>query len=172
MAAQLNPPNSAAQPAFLAAARRQPVPYTPIWIMRQAGRYLPEYRALREKHGFLEFCTVPELCAEVTAQPIDRFGFDAAILFSDILIPVIGLGVPIAFAPGPQLEFRIERREDVAKLHWKGAAESTPSTVRSMPMLGLALQAWQSEREGLPGRSTISANVVRPLASIARQSSS
>jgi len=111
---------------FLRACRNEPSSETPIWIMRQAGRYLPEYRALREKHGFLEFCTVPELCAEVTAQPIDRFGFDAAILFSDILIPVIGLGVPIAFNPGPQLEFRIERREDVAKLHWKGAAESTP----------------------------------------------
>ncbi|HYJ32833.1 MAG TPA: uroporphyrinogen decarboxylase [Candidatus Binatia bacterium] len=111
---------------FLRACRGEPSAETPIWIMRQAGRYLPEYRALREKHGFLEFCTVPELCAEVTAQPIDRFGFDAAILFSDILIPVIGLGVPIAFNPGPVLDFHIERREDVARLHWKGAAESTP----------------------------------------------
>jgi len=94
--------------------------------MRQAGRYLPEYRAVREKHGFLELCTVPELCAEVTAQPIDRFGFDAAILFSDILIPVIGLGVPVTFQPGPVLDFRIERREDIARLAWKGASESTP----------------------------------------------
>jgi uroporphyrinogen decarboxylase len=111
---------------FLRACRGEPSPETPIWIMRQAGRYLPEYRALREKHGFLEFCTVPELCAEVTAQPIDRFGLDAAILFSDILIPVIGLGVPITFEPGPVLGFRIERREDVERLHWKGAAESTP----------------------------------------------
>ena len=58
---------------FLRACRNEPSSETPIWIMRQAGRYLPEYRALREKHGFLEFCTVPELCAEVTAQPIDRF---------------------------------------------------------------------------------------------------
>ena len=111
---------------FLRACRGEPSPETPIWIMRQAGRYLPEYRALREKHGFLEFCTVPELCAEVTAQPIDRFGFDAAILFSDILIPVIGLGVPVEFNPGPVLGFHVERREDIARLRWKGAAESTP----------------------------------------------
>ena len=112
--------------SFLRACRGEPSPETPIWIMRQAGRYLPEYRALREKHSFLDLCTVPELCAEVTAQPIDRFGFDAAILFSDILIPVIGLGVPITFNPGPVLDFHIERREDVARLRWKGAAESTP----------------------------------------------
>jgi uroporphyrinogen decarboxylase len=111
---------------FLRACRGEPSPETPIWIMRQAGRYLPEYRALREKHSFLDLCTVPELCAEVTAQPIDRFGFDAAILFSDILIPVIGLGVPVSFNPGPVLEFKIERREDIARLRWKGASESTP----------------------------------------------
>ncbi|MGE5174911.1 MAG: uroporphyrinogen decarboxylase [Hyphomicrobiales bacterium] len=111
---------------FLRACRGEPIAETPIWIMRQAGRYLPEYRALREKHSFLEACTEPELCAEVTAQPIERFGFDAAILFSDILIPVIGMGVPIAFDPGPKLGFTIERREDVAKLRWEGAAKATP----------------------------------------------
>lgn len=112
--------------SFLRACRGEPSPETPVWIMRQAGRYLPEYRALREKHSFLDLCRVPELCAEVTSQPIDRFGFDAAILFSDILIPVIGLGVNVAFEPGPVLDFRIERREDIARLQWKGAAESTP----------------------------------------------
>jgi uroporphyrinogen decarboxylase len=111
---------------FLRACRGEPISETPIWIMRQAGRYLPEYRALREKHSFLDACSVPEICAEVTAQPIDRFGFDAAILFSDILIPVIGLGVPVAFEPGPRLEFHIERREDIDRLRWAGAASSTP----------------------------------------------
>ena len=111
---------------FLRACRGEPSSETPVWIMRQAGRYLPEYRALREKHSFLDLCRIPELCAEVTAQPIDRFGFDAAILFSDILIPVIGLGVNVSFEPGPVLDFHVERREDIARLHWKGAAESTP----------------------------------------------
>ena len=111
---------------FLRACRNEPITETPIWIMRQAGRYLPEYRAIREKHSFLDVCRVPELCAEVTAQPIDRYGFDAAILFSDILIPVIGLGVPVTFNPGPVLEFHIERREDLARLKWQGAEISVP----------------------------------------------
>jgi len=112
--------------SFLRACRGETVAETPIWIMRQAGRYLPEYRALREKHSFLDVCRIPEVCAEVTAQPIDRFGFDAAILFSDILIPLIGMGVPIDFDPGPKLAKRITRRQDIAMLRWQGAATSAP----------------------------------------------
>jgi uroporphyrinogen decarboxylase len=69
---------------------------------------------------------VPELCAEVTAQPIDRFGFDAAILFSDILIPFLGLGIPIDFDPAPRFDFRIQGREDVKRLEWQGAANALP----------------------------------------------
>lgn len=91
-------------PPFLAACRRQPVPHTPVWILRQAGRYLPEYRALREKHDFLTVMRTPELAAEATLQPIRRYPLDAAILFSDILTPVDGLGLGLEFAPGPVLE--------------------------------------------------------------------
>src|SRR5262247_3952947 len=79
----------------------------PIWLMRQAGRYLPEYRAIREKAGgFLELCLNPELAAEVTLQPVRRFGFDAAILFSDILIVPLALGRKVEFlaGEGPKLE--------------------------------------------------------------------
>ncbi len=119
-------PSLAPAYSFLRACRGEMVAETPIWIMRQAGRYLPEYRALREKHSFLDACCIPEVCAEVTAQPIDRFGFDAAILFSDILVPLIGMGVPIEFDPGPKLQSRIARREDIAMLRWRGAAASVP----------------------------------------------
>ena len=72
---------------FLKACRGEPTDYTPIWMMRQAGRYLPEYQKVRRGRTFLELCKSPELCVEVTLQPIDIFGMDAAILFSDILIP-------------------------------------------------------------------------------------
>ncbi|MGH7081946.1 MAG: uroporphyrinogen decarboxylase family protein, partial [Acetobacteraceae bacterium] len=86
---------------FLAACRRQPVPHTPIWIMRQAGRYLPEYRQVRSQAEFAALLRNPELAAEVTLQPLRRFPLDAAILFSDIMTPLQGMGVDLAFEPGP-----------------------------------------------------------------------
>src|ERR1700694_2080489 len=85
--------------------KREAVP--PVWLMRQAGRYLPEYRAVREKAGgFLDLCFNPELAAEVTLQPVKRFGFDAAILFSDILVVPLALGRKVEFlvGEGPKLE--------------------------------------------------------------------
>src|SRR5207249_9000206 len=85
---------------FLRAARRAPVPYTPVWLMRQAGRYLPEYRAMRARFGFLELCRNPEAAADVTLQPVDRLGVDAAILFADILLIVEPLDVGLEFARG------------------------------------------------------------------------
>jgi uroporphyrinogen decarboxylase len=85
------------EPLFLRACRRQPVERTPVWMMRQAGRYLPSYRAVRAKHTFLEMCRTPELATEVTLQPIDQLGFDAAILFSDILITLPAMGIDVTF---------------------------------------------------------------------------
>src|SRR5213596_4400421 len=85
---------------LLRAARRERTASTPLWLMRQAGRFLPEYRAMRERYGFLELCKNPEAAAEVTLQPIDRLGVDAAILFADILLIVEPLDVGLEFARG------------------------------------------------------------------------
>ena len=93
-----------AESLFLRACRRQPVERTPIWMMRQAGRYLPAYRAVRARASFLELCRNPDLACEVTLQPIDEFEFDAAILFSDILITLPAMGLDIAFPDaGPKI---------------------------------------------------------------------
>jgi uroporphyrinogen decarboxylase len=85
---------------FLRACRRQPVDATPVWFMRQAGRALPEYRAVRERHALLDIVRLPELCAEVTLQPVRRLGVDAAIVFADITLPLEGLGVDFEIRPG------------------------------------------------------------------------
>jgi uroporphyrinogen decarboxylase len=95
------PVTRAETPPFLAACQRQPVPYRPVWIMRQAGRYLPEYRALRAKVNFEALTRTPDLAAQVTLQPLRRFELDAAILFSDIMTPLQGMGVDLTFEPGP-----------------------------------------------------------------------
>lgn len=104
---------------FLRALLKQPVERTPVWMMRQAGRYLPEYREVRAKAGsFMQLCTNPELACEVTLQPLDRFNFDAAILFSDILtIPdAMGLGLSFAEGEGPQFANPVRSAADVANL--------------------------------------------------------
>src|SRR5215813_6351527 len=93
-------PAMAAPSAFLDACRRRPTAFTPIWLMRQAGRYMPEYRAMRERRGFLELCKNPQAAAEVTLQPVERLGVDAAILFADILLLLEPLGVGLEFARG------------------------------------------------------------------------
>jgi uroporphyrinogen decarboxylase len=93
--------NTPVASAFLAACRRQKSAHRPIWIMRQAGRYLPEYRALRAKVDFETLTRTPELACEVTLQPLRRFELDAAILFSDIMTPLQGMGVDLKFEPGP-----------------------------------------------------------------------
>src|ERR1051325_340435 len=103
---------------FLRACRREPVDVTPVWFMRQAGRYMPEYRAIREKYSLLEICYHPELAAEVTLQPVRALGVDAAILFADILLPAIPLGVGLEFAKGegPVLQNPVRSLADVKNL--------------------------------------------------------
>ena len=88
---------------FLRACRCQQTERVPVWMMRQAGRYLPQYLEVRGRVSFTELCKSPELACEVTLQPIDEFGFDAAILFSDILIPLEGMGLSFEYTPAPVL---------------------------------------------------------------------
>lgn len=108
---------------FLRACRGEPVDRTPTWIMRQAGRYLPEYRTVRETHSFWQMCTVPELCTEVTLQPVHRIGVDAAILFSDILVPLVAMGMEIDFTPAPVMARTLRTEADIESLH---PAEDSP----------------------------------------------
>jgi uroporphyrinogen decarboxylase len=106
------------EPLLVRVCRREPVERTPVWFMRQAGRSLPEYRALRERHSFFELALTPELCAEVTLQPVRRHGVDAAVLFADIMSPVLGMGIDVELVEGvgPVIERRIESRADVERL--------------------------------------------------------
>src|SRR5215470_230286 len=110
-------PAMAAPSAFLDACRRRPTAFTPIWLMRQAGRYMPEYRAMRERGGFLELCKNPQAAA-VTLQPVERLGVDAAILFADILLVLEPLGVGLEFArgDGPHIARRVQSAADVERL--------------------------------------------------------
>ena len=103
---------------FIAACRGGPTDATPVWFMRQAGRSLPEYRALRDRYPILELCRTPELAAEVTMQPVRRLGVDAAILFSDIVVPLQAMGIELDIVPrrGPVIENPIRSRSDVARL--------------------------------------------------------
>ena len=104
---------------FLRALRREPTPYTPVWLMRQAGRYLPEYKATRARAGdFMTLCKTAELACEVTLQPLERFPLDAAILFSDILtVPdAMGLGLHFVDGEGPRFARPLREEADIARL--------------------------------------------------------
>src|SRR5438874_13362665 len=103
---------------FLRACRREPVDRTPVWFMRQAGRYMAEYREIRERHSLLDICRSPELSTIVTLQPLRRIDLDAAILFSDLLLPLEPMGIPFDFikGEGPQIEKPIESPADIDAL--------------------------------------------------------
>jgi uroporphyrinogen decarboxylase len=111
------PAQSSRQPLFLRACRGETTERAPLWIMRQAGRYLPEYRDVRKNVSFLELCKTPSLAAEVTLQPIRRFGFDAAILFSDLLVPLEAMGLEVQFTEkGPGLPAPVRTPADLARV--------------------------------------------------------
>lgn len=127
---------------FLLACHRQPTPYTPIWLMRQAGRYMKEYRALRKKFSFLEMCKHPEVAAQVTLQPIEKFKLDAAIIFSDILIPLEPMGVGFEFAKGegPVFHRPVRDMKDVERLQVIDPEEETPFLMEAIRMVRKELE--------------------------------
>lgn len=135
------------QPCLVAAALQQPVDHTPAWFMRQAGRFLPEYRAVREKHTLLDICASPELTAEVTLQPIRRFGMDGAIIFADILLPLVPMGIDLEFVPseGPAIGNPIRSAADVDALRTLDPTDS----------LGATLEALRLVRAELPTETTL-----------------
>ena len=130
---------------FLRACLRQPVERTPVWMMRQAGRYLPEYRATRQRAGgFLDLCKTPELACEVTVQPVDLVGVDAAILFSDILVVPEAMGMELTFGAGegPRFPQPVRSRADVERLPVPDPEEK----------LGYVMEAVRLIRRELAGR--------------------
>jgi uroporphyrinogen decarboxylase len=135
---------------FIAACRQQPVDRVPVWMMRQAGRYQPSYRAVREKVSFLELCRSPELITQVTVAPIDELGFDAAILFSDILVHLPAMGLDLSFEKGekgkgdggPKIANPVRTRADVEAL-------KVPDPQKDLPYV---LEGVRGIRRALDGR--------------------
>jgi uroporphyrinogen decarboxylase len=119
---------------FMDAANRRPVDTTPIWLMRQAGRSLPEYRKLRERWKLVDIVAQPELCAEVTLQPVHRLGVDAAVMFADIMLPLRGMGVDFELVEdvGPVVTQPIESADDVHRLRVAGGEEAAPEVISAV----------------------------------------
>src|SRR5215475_1341419 len=116
---------SAPDSRFVRACKAVPVDVTPVWFMRQAGRYMPEYRAVRQKHSLIEICKKPEIAAEVTITAAEALQVDAAIIFADLLLPLEVMGRPFHFSAGegPKIEKPIAGRADVKKLRTDRAGE-------------------------------------------------
>src|SRR5262249_6919398 len=124
-------------PLLVRACRREPVERTPVWFMRQAGRSLPEYRDLRKRYGLFEIVAQPELCAEVTLQPVRRHDVDAAVMFTDIMFPILGMGVDVELVEsvGPVIERPIRTAADVERLVVPEPEESVPTILEAVRLV-------------------------------------
>jgi uroporphyrinogen decarboxylase len=135
-----------AEPLLTRACKRESVERTPVWFMRQAGRSLPEYRELRKRHSLFEVCRQPELCAEVTLQPVRAHGVDAAVLFADIMLPVLGMGIEVELVEGvgPVVERPIESTGDVERLRVPDPHESVPFVLETIGLVREGLRPDQA----------------------------
>jgi uroporphyrinogen decarboxylase len=129
-------------PLLVRACKREPVEYTPVWFMRQAGRSLPEYRELRKQYGLFDIVAQPELCAEVTLQPIRRHDVDAAVMFTDIMFPVLAMGVDVHLVEnvGPVIEHPIRTFDDVERLVVPEPEESVPTILEAVRLVREAVR--------------------------------
>jgi uroporphyrinogen decarboxylase len=129
------------RPLLVRAAQRQTVDHTPVWFMRQAGRTLPGYREIRKRFSLFEVCRQPELCAQVTLEPVDAHGVDAAVMFADIMLPVLGMGVDVELVEsvGPVIESPIESLEDVRRLRVPEPEEAVPFVLEAVRLVRNAL---------------------------------
>ncbi len=127
---------------FLKACRREPAGHTPVWLMRQAGRYMKEYMAIRSKHSFLEMCRTPELACEVTLQPVEKLGVDAAIIFADILLPLEGMGIKLEFAKneGPVIHNPVRTPADIDAIRIIEPGEDVPYLLEAIRMVRRELE--------------------------------
>jgi uroporphyrinogen decarboxylase len=125
------------EPLLVRAARREPVEHTPVWFMRQAGRSLPEYREIRERYGLFDIVAEPELCAEVTLQPVRRYNVDAAVMFTDIMFPVLSMGVDVELVEnvGPVIRQPVRTASDVARLAVTDPEESVPTILEAVRLV-------------------------------------
>jgi len=125
------------EPLLVRACRREPVEHTPVWFMRQAGRSLPRYRELRKRYGLFDIVREPELCAEVTLQPVEAHGVDAAVMFTDIMFPVLGMGIDVELVEnvGPVISQPIATRADVDRLRVTDPEESAPFILEAVRLV-------------------------------------
>jgi uroporphyrinogen decarboxylase len=144
------------------ACRRESVERTPVWFMRQAGRSLPEYRELRKRHSLFEVCRQPELCAEVTLQPVRAHGVDAAVMFADIMLPVLGMGIDVELVEnvGPTIAKPIESLADVERLTVPDPEESVPFVLEAIRLVRDELQANQAVIGFAGGPFTVAGYVI------------
>src|SRR6187551_2560042 len=134
------------EPLLVRAARLEPTERTPVWFMRQAGRSLPEYREIRKTHSLFEVCREPELCAEVTLQPVRRHDVDAAVMFADIMLPLIGMGVDVELVEnvGPVIAQPLRTMADVERLRVPEPEDSVPFILEAVSIVRRELRADQA----------------------------